>query len=108
MVVVKMEETDWSVAKDLFVKHYGSAIQMHREGVYADYKRWDVPQELEEQWIGERIQQLSSELSIMNWDAVDELALIAKHRTTQYYYGNNSICIETIEECGQYGSSCVC
>lgn len=54
---------------------------MHREGVYAEYKRWDVPQELEEQWIGERIQQLSSELSIMNWDAVDELALIAKHRT---------------------------
>lgn len=81
MVVVKMEETDWGLAKDLFVKHYGSAIQMHREGVYADYKRWDVPQELEEQWIGERIQQLSSELSIMNWDAVDELALIAKHRT---------------------------
>ncbi|MDR6717751.1 hypothetical protein [Paenibacillus sp. 2003] len=76
-----MEETDWGVAKDLFVKHYGSAIQMYREGVYAEYKRWDVPQELEEQWIGERIQQLSSELSIMNWDAVDELALIAKHRT---------------------------
>lgn len=52
MVVVKMEEADWGVAKDLFVKHYGSAIQMHREGLYADYKRWDVPQELEEQWIG--------------------------------------------------------
>ncbi|MDQ0719607.1 Na+-transporting NADH:ubiquinone oxidoreductase subunit NqrF [Paenibacillus sp. W4I10] len=50
-----MEETDRGVAKDLFVKHYGSAIQMHREGVYAEYKRWDVPQELEEQWIGERI-----------------------------------------------------
>ncbi|WP_146113484.1 hypothetical protein [Paenibacillus sp. PCH8] len=54
---------------------------MHREGIYADYKRWEVPQELEELWMKERMDQLSSELSIMNWNAVDELALIAKHRT---------------------------
>ncbi|WP_440109579.1 hypothetical protein [Paenibacillus sp. QZ-Y1] len=52
---------------------------MHREGVYTDYKHWEIPKELEELWMDERIRQLTSELSIMNWDAVDELTLIAKH-----------------------------
>jgi GR25 family glycosyltransferase involved in LPS biosynthesis len=72
-------ETDWSVPKALFVKHYGSAVQMHRGGVYAQYKQWDVPQELEQTWMEERIGQLTSALSIMNWDAVDELTSIARY-----------------------------
>ncbi|QOS79766.1 hypothetical protein JNUCC31_02095 [Paenibacillus sp. JNUCC31] len=72
-------EMDWAVPQALFVKHYGSAVQMHRGGVYAEYKQWDVPQELEQTWKDERIHQLTSELSIMNWDAVDELTLIARY-----------------------------
>ncbi|MFC9709800.1 hypothetical protein ACFTRD_16810 [Paenibacillus sp. NPDC056933] len=72
-------ETEWDIPKALFITHYGSAIKMHREGVYTEYKRWDVPKELEETWMAERIRHLTTELSIMNWDAVDELALIAKH-----------------------------
>ncbi|MGC5773143.1 hypothetical protein [Paenibacillus pabuli] len=52
---------------------------MHRGGVYAEYKQWDVPQELEQTWMDERIHQLTSELSIMKWDAVDELTSIARY-----------------------------
>lgn len=52
---------------------------MHRGGVYTDYKQWDVPQELEQAWMDERIGQLTAGLSIMNWDAVDELTSIAKY-----------------------------
>lgn len=52
---------------------------MHRGGVYTDYKQWDVPQELEQTWMDERIGQLTAGLSIMNWDAVDELTSIAKY-----------------------------
>jgi hypothetical protein len=72
-------ETDWSVPKALFVKHYGSAVQMHRGGVYTEYKQWDVPKEKEQTWMDERIGQLTAGLSIMNWDAVDELTSIAKY-----------------------------
>ena len=71
-------ENEWQRAKELFTIYLGSSFQMHREGDYEEYKTYNVPKELEVIWFNELIDQFSKELSIMDWNAISKLELIAK------------------------------
>ncbi|MFC4775174.1 hypothetical protein ACFO9Q_00065 [Paenibacillus sp. GCM10023252] len=64
-------------AKELYIQYYGSFVQMHRDGLYEEFKSYDVPESLQIEWGQEMIEQHSRELSIRNWDAVSALQLIA-------------------------------
>lgn len=65
-------------AKELFTSHIGSTLQMYREGVYEEYKSYNVPVLNEEQWVQELIDSYSKELSIRDWKAVHCLGVLVK------------------------------
>lgn len=54
---------------------------MHREGVYEEYKSYQVLQPLEKEWFSEMIAMYTKGLSITDWQAVAALSSIAKLHT---------------------------
>jgi hypothetical protein len=76
-------------AKELFVNHYGSLLDMHRSGIYAEYKACNVPKETELEWFDEMIRTYSGQLSIRDWDAVDSLLRVARNY-------QNSVMVENV------------
>ncbi|BBH19343.1 hypothetical protein Back11_06880 [Paenibacillus baekrokdamisoli] len=66
-------------AKELFLTYLGSTVHMHREGIFEEYRSYQVSQPLEAEWFNEMVGAYTKELSIMNWQAVERLASIAKH-----------------------------
>lgn len=64
-------------AQQIFNTYDGSTFRMYREGVLEEYKKYDIPKELEVQWFEEMIAQAAKELSIRDWNAVDRLSSIA-------------------------------
>jgi hypothetical protein len=66
-------------AKKRFTSCHGSFLQMHRDGVYEEYKGYGVPQQLELEWCTEMIAAYTRELSISDWKAVTGLQSIARH-----------------------------
>ena len=48
-----MNNQEYAEARRIFDEYNGSYFQMEREGVYKNYKRFDVPKELEKSWIDE-------------------------------------------------------
>jgi hypothetical protein len=66
-------------AKKLFIAYHGSFLQMHRDGDYEEYKKYDVPRQLELEWCKEMIAAYTRELSISDWEAVTGLQSIARN-----------------------------
>ncbi|TVX96286.1 hypothetical protein [Cohnella terricola] len=64
-------------AKELFTSYDGSTFQMYRDGLFEEYKQYNIPKQLEISWINEMIDQSIQELSITNWKALFRLDSIA-------------------------------
>ncbi|WP_138751444.1 hypothetical protein [Paenibacillus sinopodophylli] len=72
-------EDSLNQAKLWFHTYYGNYFQMSRAGVYEAYKLYEITKEEEAAWYQELISQNAAALSIRSWDAVLELAAIAKN-----------------------------
>jgi hypothetical protein len=66
-------------AKELFTSYHGSTSHMYREGDFEEYKKFDIPKQLEIDWFKEMIDLYTRELSIRDWNAVHCLDSIASN-----------------------------
>jgi len=59
-----MEEQE-ARARELYSRHYGSLLDMHREGKYEEYKSYGIAIETETEWITAMIRKYTAELSMV-------------------------------------------
>ncbi|WP_378127556.1 hypothetical protein [Cohnella boryungensis] len=64
-------------AKELFTSYDGSTFQMYRDGLFEEYKQYNIPKQLEIKWINEIIDQSIQELSIRDCKTLFRLDSIA-------------------------------
>ncbi len=52
---------------------------MHRDGVFEEYKTYEIESQIEIDWYNEWIDTCTNHLSIRDWDAITSLELLAKY-----------------------------
>lgn len=72
-------EEETRLARDIFIRHLGSAARMHREGALKQYKQYGITREMELQWFQEMIAEGCRSLSIRDWEAVAGLEALSKN-----------------------------
>ncbi|AIQ59859.1 hypothetical protein [Paenibacillus borealis] len=72
-------EEETRLARDIFIRHLGSAARMHREGALKQYKQYGITREMELQWFQEMIAEGCGSLSIRDWEAVAGLEALSKN-----------------------------
>ena len=77
-----MKKSDEAEAKDLFLRYEGSRFYMSRDGVEESYKDFNVPAELEAEWLDELTQRRLQALDAPgNWKV---LQFLTHHGETRY------------------------
>lgn len=66
-------------AKELFDLYRGHFFQMHRDGVFEEYKTYEIDSQIEMDWYTEWIDNYTNQLSIRDWDAITSLESLAKY-----------------------------
>jgi hypothetical protein len=66
-------------AKELFDLYRGHFFQMHRDGVFEEYKTYEIESQIEIDWYNEWIDTCTNHLSIRDWDAITSLESLAKY-----------------------------
>jgi hypothetical protein len=66
-------------AKELYIRFLGHFLNMHKEGLLEEYKRCEIPRELELEWLNEIALELSTQLSIRDWDAISALESLSRN-----------------------------
>ncbi|NRF93010.1 hypothetical protein HQN89_18705 [Paenibacillus frigoriresistens] len=66
-------------AKELFDLYRGHFFQMHRDGVFEEYKKYEIESQIEIDWYNEWIDTCTNHLSIRDWNAITSLESLAKY-----------------------------
>ncbi|WP_127533788.1 hypothetical protein [Paenibacillus kobensis] len=70
---------DLEQAKALFMTYFGNRQLMHREGKWTAYRSMNVDPAVEAEWLVQMMERYLADLSIRNWDAIANLALLARN-----------------------------
>lgn len=65
-------------AKALFTRFLGNFLNMHKEGLLEEYKNFEIPRELELEWLNEVALAFSKQLSIRDWEAISALTTLSR------------------------------
>lgn len=66
-------------AKELYCRYMGNFLNMYKEGFLEEYKSFEIPSEIELEWMNEMISEFSKQLSIRDWDAISALESLSKN-----------------------------
>ncbi|MDF2647253.1 MAG: hypothetical protein K0Q73_3058 [Paenibacillus sp.] len=77
--MVRFLEEQGQRAKELFDLYRGHFFQMHRDGVFEEYKTYEIDSQIEIDWYNEWIDNYTKQLSIRDWDAITSLESLAKY-----------------------------
>lgn len=79
---------DFSRAKEIYFTYSGSKFQMMRDGVSAEYHSYQVPDELEKEWLVELIKRELDRLDINNADSLFPLWYVIETNCKSEYVEN--------------------
>lgn len=65
-------------AKELYTRFLGNFLNMHKEGLLEEYKSFEIPRELELEWLNEIAMEFSKQLSIRDWDTISALTALSR------------------------------
>ncbi|OMD60407.1 hypothetical protein [Paenibacillus odorifer] len=66
-------------AKELYIQFLGHFLNMHKAGVLKEYKSFEIPREVELEWLQEWAMEHVKQLSIRDWDAITILESISRN-----------------------------
>lgn len=66
-------------AKELYSRFMGNFLNMHKEGFLKEYKSFEIPREIELEWLNELALEFSKQLSIRDWDAISTIEAISRN-----------------------------
>lgn len=66
-------------AKELYIQFLGHFLNMHKAGVLKEYKSFEIPREVELEWLQEWATEHVKQLSIRDWDAITILESISRN-----------------------------
>lgn len=66
-------------AKELYSRFMGNFLNMHKEGFLKEYKSFEIPKEMELEWLNELALEFSKQLSIRDWDAISSIEAISRN-----------------------------
>ena len=85
---IVMTGNDKSIAKDIFISYNGSHFQMKRDGVYDEYKNYNICHEQEIRWIKEHIDHLLTKLedkSIVDNDFMNLTSILKQYKINEKF-----------------------
>lgn len=85
-MTLEKESSDFIKAKKLFLKYGGSSFHMSREGIIEEYKKYEIPKEIENSWLKEMFENYFALFDITNLETVFPLSyMIEHHLKTEYF-----------------------